>query len=139
MATVVNIALRVLSWIVTFMFLMASLIKVCPFIPHMHAEMAKEFVKLAEVCPTAWFGYIPPSYIYMVTVGAWELFCVVGLFTTGLRKTCYAILTVIMIGAIYSHAALNDYKGLPVPTFMLVACSVLFLSSSSQPEKMKRN
>ncbi|XP_061177190.1 uncharacterized protein LOC133185916 [Saccostrea echinata] len=138
MATVVNVALRVLSWIVTFMFLMASLVKVCPFIGQ-HAEMAKEFVKLAEVCPTAWFGYVPPSYVYMVTVGAWELFCVIGLFTTGLRKTCYGILSVIMIGAMYSHIALNDYKGLPPSVFLLVACSILFLSTSSQPEKLKAN
>lgn len=94
---------------------------------------------MVRVCPTAWFGYVPPVYIYMVTIGAWELFCVGGLFIKALQKTAYGILTVIMIGAVYTHIAIGDYKGVPVPLFLLVACSLLFSRSSNQSVKLKTN
>jgi hypothetical protein len=106
---------------------------------HVILFQAKEFEHMAKVCPTAWIGYTPPSYIYMVTIGVWELFCVGGLFISALRKTAYGILAVNMVGAVYTHIAIGDYKGALLPLFLLGACSLLFSRSSNQPVKVKTN
>lgn len=126
---VVGVALYVLSWILTIMFLKAGLVKVTSrLFPHEHQQASERFVLCAKVCPTVLFGYTPPPYGYMFVIGVMETLSSILLmlplknFHTGI----YLEFCVLMALAIYTHGALAQHGKMVVPICLFLACLVLY-------------
>uniref|UniRef100_A0A6B2F313 Transmembrane protein 35B n=1 Tax=Bothriechis nigroviridis TaxID=88079 RepID=A0A6B2F313_BOTNI len=82
-----------------------------------HRQMKNQFVQFADVFPLKEFGYKPEPGLYMETLGWIEL---IGGFILAfgpqlLQEISNFVLTVIMIGAIYTLLVLKEPLAMCVP------------------------
>lgn len=85
---------------------------------HIHHLMLKEFKKYTPVFPMKHFNMqIPDPLSYMQAVGfvevVWGIMLLVG--TCAMRRKAAMFLSIVMLGAIYTHFVLNEYTGCIVP------------------------
>lgn len=137
---VVSVALYVLSWILTVMFLKAGLVKVTNrLFPKEHQQASERFVLCAKVCPTAFFGYKPPPDGYMFVIGVIETLSSILLMLplTNLHTRIYLVFCVLMALAIYTHGILAQYGKLVVPICLFLACLVLYKTGTLSLSKIE--
>ncbi|NWV72183.1 TM35B protein, partial [Malurus elegans] len=118
-------ALRVLLGI---FFSLAGVLKVSDwFSADLHRHMASEFVRFAKVFPLREFGFVPEPGRYLVTVGWLEV--TAGLLLAFgpqlLQEISNFILSVIMIGAIYTLLALREPLSMCAPATVCLGLLLL--------------
>lgn len=107
-----SVALYVLSWILTLIFLRAGLVKVTSrLLSKDHKKTRQEFAQYATVCPTVLFGITPSPDGYMLLVGVIETLASILLLVpyTDLHTWMYLIFCVMLALSIYTHDVLEQY------------------------------
>ncbi|OWF49042.1 uncharacterized protein LOC110452307 [Mizuhopecten yessoensis] len=135
-----NIARTILCWILPLMFIMAGAMKLYPFFPGVYKEMVSKFKIYNKAFPTAWVGYSPDPDLYRIFVGSMELSSGLGVLLgpTGLRKMGCCILTVIMIGAIFTHFFFLEFIPSLVPiVYMTWTLYVLWADMQNEAKSIK--
>uniref|UniRef100_A0A8W8J8E6 DoxX family protein n=1 Tax=Magallana gigas TaxID=29159 RepID=A0A8W8J8E6_MAGGI len=107
-----SVALYVLSWIMTLIFLRAGLVKVTSrLFSKDHKETRQEFAQYANVCPTVLFGITLSPDGYMFLVGVIETLASILLLVpyTDLHTWMYLVFCVMLALSIYTHDVLEQY------------------------------
>ncbi|XP_003228027.2 transmembrane protein 35B [Anolis carolinensis] len=129
-------ALRVLLGL---FFALSGLVKISDKVSgDLHQQMKSQFVQFADVFPLKEFGYKPEPVGYLETVG-WIEFVAGLLLAFGpqlLQEISNFILTIVMIGAIYTLLVLKEPIAMCAPATVCLGL-LLLLNIRGRPAKSK--
>lgn len=107
-----SLIVTVLTLTLGIFFILVGQFKVTPqFFPDIHADMKHEFGRFNKVFPLYQStGWRPYAKTYRLAVGLTELICgtILILIPGRLKTLANFVLLCVMVGAVYTHYALND-------------------------------